>query len=202
MKIKLIVLPLLLLFLTGLKAQQIGVRAGVNLNSSKVDYENIDAKFRTGFNVGAISDFNLPLDGWKLNTGLLYNYQGFSLRQDRGNNQGISYYFNTNNLELPINIRKEFDLHAIKPFIQGGVYGSYVLSGRIKDGDSSQTMKFKKNGDKLDIGMNFGAGCYLTTKLRLVANYGFGFKERQIVFGDQFVSYKNASWSLSAEYIF
>lgn len=204
MKIKLVVITLLLLSMSvfTISAQQLGVRAGVDLNSSNIRFNNIDANLRTGFHVGVISDFDLPLIGWKINTGLLYSYDGFTLKQSYGNNTGITYHFNNNNLEIPINLRKEFNLLAVKPFVQGGVYASYLISGRVKDGTSSNKMEFKSSNDRIDVGLNFGVGASVISKLRLVANYNLGFNRKQILLGQDVVSYKNAFWSLSAEYIF
>ncbi|WP_165020274.1 porin family protein [Dysgonomonas sp. ZJ279] len=202
MKVKVLFLLFIFVPVIALNAQRLGVKAGVNLNNSKVDFNGMDADLYTGFNVGLISDFNLPFSGWKFNTGLLYSYEGFKLKEDYGNNMGITYHFITNNIEIPLNIRREFNHFVIKHYIQAGLNSSYALSGRIKDGESSRSLSFKNNADRFDFGASVGIGCYLTSKLQLLASYDHGLTESELVFGDQIISTKNRRWSLAVGYMF
>jgi hypothetical protein len=200
---KIIILSFLIcLFILPAGAQKLGVKAGLNINTPKIDYYGMDGKSRVGFDVGLTSAFNLPLSGLSINTGLLFSQQGFSLKHDYGNNNGITYYFKTNNLEVPLNVRKEFDFFVVKQFIQIGPYVSYSLSGRIKDGVGSHKMNFKSDGDRFDTGLNIGIGCNLPLNLEVLVNYGFGFTDSKIVFGDQFISQKNRNWHFSLGYHF
>ena len=202
MKIKTLLLLVILISLSSVNAQQLGVRADVNLSNTQVELNGIDTKSYVGFNIGAISDFNLPFDGWKINAGLLFSNQGFALKQDYGNNSGLTYNFITNTIEVPVNVRKEFNLLIVKQYIQAGLYSSYVLSGRVKDGDTSHSLDFKNNSDRFDTGFSVGIGSYLTKNIQILINYDYGFTKSEINFGDQVISSKNRRWGLSAGYMF
>ena len=202
MKIKTLLLLVILVSLNSVNAQQLGVRAGVNLSNTQVELNGIDTKSYVGFNIGAISDFNLPFAGWKINAGLLFSNQGFALKQDYGNNSGLTYNFITNTIEVPVNVRKEFNLLIVKQYIQAGLYSSYVLSGRVKDGDTSHSLDFKNNSDRFDTGFSVGIGSYLTKNIQILINYDHGFTKSEINFGDQVIASKNRRWGLSAAYMF
>lgn len=191
-----------LLSVSGVSAQQLGVRAGANLSNSKVELKGVDIKANMGFNIGVISDFNLPFDGWKINAGLLFSNQGFALKQDYGNNSGLTYNFTTNTIEVPVNVRKEFNFFIVKQYVQAGLYSSYALSGRIKDGDTSHSLDFKNNSDRFDTGFSLGVGSYLTRNIQVLINYDHGFGKSEMNFGDQIIASKNRRWTLSAGYMF
>ncbi len=199
---KIIVIFLFVFCAVSLSAQQFGLRGGVILDASSIQFPQVETNKRVGFNVGGVCDFKLPMIGWEINTGLLYANRGFSLKSRYGDGNGITYHFTTNNIEVPVSIRKEFDLFIVKPFIQAGLYASYTFSGRVKDGDSSQSMAFDGNANKLDIGANITMGFKLTSKLRFLANYGIGFAENKYVFSDQSISHKSRAYNLSLEYMF
>lgn len=202
-KIKLLLVVLALFSFTSINAQRLGIRAGVNLSNPKVELNGMDSKSYTGFNIGMVSDFNLPFSGWKINTGLLFSNQGFALRQDYGNNSGVTYNFVTNTIEIPVNVRKEFNLLIFKSlFVQAGLYSSYALTGRVKDGDTSHSLDFKNNSDRFDGGMSAGVGSYLTKNIQVIINYDYGFAKSEMNFGDQVISSQNRRWSFSAGYMF
>lgn len=202
-RINLLLVLLALLSFTSLNAQKIGIRGGVNLSTPKVELDGTDTKSYTGFNVGVVSDFNLPFDGWKINASVLFSNQVFGLKQDYGNNSGVTYNFITNTIEIPVNVRKEFSLLMFKSlFVQAGLYSSYALTGRVKDGDTSHSLDFKNNSDRLDGGMSAGVGSYITKNIQVLINYDYGFSESEINFGDQVIASKNRKWALSAVYMF
>lgn len=200
---KLLLVLLALLAFTNVNAQKLGVRAGVNLSNPKVELSGLDAKSYTGFNVGITSDFNLPLNGWKINAALLFSNQGFALKQDYGNNSGVTYNFTTNTIEIPVNVRKEFNLLMFKSlFVQAGLYSSYALTGRVKDGDTSHSLDFNSNSDRFDGGLSIGAGSYITKNIQILINYDYGFSESEVKFGDQVIGSRNRRWAFSAGYMF
>lgn len=203
MKVKLIAI-LLFSCAVSIHAQRFGIRGGVNIDNSSIEYNGLDADTRVGFHVGAVSEFDITQNGLLFNAALLYSQNGFTFKYDMGNNTGQTYHFKTNNLELPLHIRKEFAISpTIKPFVQAGPYFSYALSGRIKmDKSSSMSMEFDKGGDRFDVGANIGVGCNVVAGLRLLANYGYGFTDNKIVLGSQYVKNKNRRWTVSAEYLF
>lgn len=202
MRIKTLLLLITFASLSTIKAQQWGVRAGVNLSNPRVELNDIDTKSYIGFNIGVASAFNLPFDGWKINAGLLFSNQGFSIKEDYGNNSGVTYNFITNTIEVPVNVRKEFKLLIVKQYIQAGLYSSYALSGRVEDGETSHSLDFKTDSDRFDAGFSVGLGSYLTKNIQVLISYDHGFTKSEINFGDQVLASRNRKWALSAAYIF
>lgn len=200
MRIVTIILFFTLCCFASIKAQQLGIKGSVVLDNSKIGFPNVDADTETGFNGGLVADFKLPLISWGVNTGLLYSYRGFSLKNSYGSGTGISYHFKTHGIEVPVNIYKEFNAIVLKPFLQAGLYASYTFSGRVNDGEASRSIEFEGKADRFDIGANISVGCKLTSKLRFLTSYGFGFAENKYIFSGQPISRKSRNLTFSLEY--
>lgn len=187
-----------------LKAQKIAVRTGVNLGAPKIDFNGVDETTRVGFNVGLTSDFSLPLIGWSLNASLLYSNQGFVLKQDYGNNIGVTYNTTINTIEMPVNVRKEFKLsNFIKSlFVQAGLFSSYTLSGIAKDKDGSHSLGFLNNSDRFSTGASVGCGSSITNNIQVLVNYDYGFSGSKMTLGDQVMTLSNRRTMISVAYMF
>lgn len=200
MRIVIIVFFSFLCYIASVSAQQFGFKGNVVVDHSKIEFEGVDTDCKTGFNGGVVGNFDLPLSSWGINAGLLYSYRGFSLKNNYGNGSGMTYHFNMHGVEVPVNICKEFNSIILKPFVQAGLYASYALSGRVKDGETSRSIEFEGKADRFDIGANISVGSKLTSKLRFLTSYGFGFAENKYIFGGQPISRKNRNLSFSLEY--
>jgi len=183
-------------------SQGFGVQAGVRINVSGIEYPGVDISRKAGFEGGVTYRHSVSVLPLAIRTALLYYNSEFNLRNDLGNNTGITYHFVENNLKLPLTIEWRPLPGIIKPFIQAGLYTSYSFSGSIKDNDSSNSLKYKKDGHKFDYGVVIGIGTYLTSHIALNINYEHGFSDRELILGDQFVSVKNRGCSVALNYIF
>ncbi|MFV0419705.1 MAG: porin family protein [Dysgonomonas sp.] len=200
MRIVTIILFFTLCSYASVNAQQFGIKGSVVIDNSKIEFPNVDTETKAGFNGGLVGNFNLPFTSWGVNTGLLYSYRGFSLKNSYGNETGVTYHFKTHGIEVPVNICKEFNAIVLKPFLQAGLYASYTFSGRVNDGEASRSIEFERKADRFDIGANISVGCKLTSKLRFLTSYGFGFAENKYIFSDQPISRKNRNLTFSLEY--
>lgn len=195
---------LLLISVNAVYSQDFGLQAGVRINTSGIEYPGVDIKRKAGFEGGVFYRQSLYVESLSIRAAMLYYRQEFSLKSDMGNNIGITYHFKEDNLKLPLTVEwKPFSLPGmVKPFLQAGLYASYSLSGNIKDSDSSNSLKYKKDGDKFDYGAVVGIGTYLTSHIILNVNYEHAFTDRSLVLGDQFVSVKNRGCSVMLNYLF
>ena len=141
----------------------------------------------------------MDIEGLSLRAALLYSNQEFSLRYNTGNNVGVTFHLIEDNLKLPVILEWCPLPGRVKPFLQGGLYASYSISGKIKD---EGTLKYKGGSHKLDYGVVVGAGVYLTPQIALSANYEYGFADRDLELGTQFVSVKNRGISVALHYLF
>lgn len=193
---------LLLVGVNSVYSQGFGVQAGIRVNTSGIEYPGVDIKRKAGFEGGVFYRHPIYTESLGIRAAMLYSRQEFSLKSDMGNNIGITYHFKEDNLKLPLTVEWHPLPVLIKPFLQAGLYTSYSLSGNIKDSDSSNSLKYKKDGDRFDYGAVVGIGAYLTSHIILNVNYEHGFTDRSLVLGDQFVSVKNRGCSVMLNYLF
>lgn len=184
------------------QAQRIGVVAGLNFDASSIKYQGVGVDQKVGCKVGVFNEINVLSDDLSLNIGLTYRYREFSLRQHFDDTSGISYYFSENFIELPVVLQKIWTQFKFKPLIKGGIYSSYAFSGKIKDNESSSSLKYRRGEDKFRNGLIFGAGVYLWNNLRVDADYSFSFSENHLLLGDREVSLKDRGCTISLAYIF
>jgi Outer membrane protein beta-barrel domain len=164
----------LMLSVTNMQAQiRFGPKVGLNLSKMTLKNSGIaaDPKTLVGFHIGVISE--IPLKGnFVLQPALLYSSKG-SKYSFMGEEESISPGF----LEIPVNATYKFDLGNMKFFLNAGPYFAYGISGKIKYGGESHSIKFgtDDNADMkpFDMGLNFGAGLEIQNFL-VSLNYEFG----------------------------
>lgn len=161
-----------------------GLKAGLNVSDISTDLkETIDSY--TGFQVGPITEFTIPIIGLGFDAALLYSQRGFKA-EDKSNR--LSY------LEVPVNLKYKIQLipMLVGAYATAGPYLSYKLSGsnRAEDWKDYQT------------GLNFGFGVDIVKKMQIGANYQLGLSKDKFKFNDQEYSAKNATWTISVAYFF
>ena len=147
----------LLVFCVSVSAQGFGIRAGANVANLTGDIE--DNASIVSWQFGGFFDLGLT-ETTDLNIAALYSKKGAKDENSDMTND-LSY------LEIPVLLRFE----VIPPlFLQGGVYGSYLLGADFGDQDVKE---FFSNGD---YGIQFGAGIALS-QLRFDARYSYGLSD-------------------------
>lgn len=184
------------------QAQRFGILAGLNFDASSIKYRGVGLSQKIGCKIGMFNEIPLFTEDLSVNVGLMYKYREFALRHYLDNSAGISYYFSENFIELPVTFQKKWIRTKMNPFIKGGLYSSYVFSGEIKDSESSQSLKYRKRSEKFRNGIVFGAGMYLLPYLRLDVDYSLCFTESHLLLGDQEVSVKDRTYTVSLAYVF
>lgn len=194
----------ILLFIStyAIYSQSFGVQAGVRFNTSNIKYSGVEISRKAGFEGGVFYRHSMNIESLNFRAAILYFNQEFSLENDMGNNTGITHHFVQDNLKLPLTIEWYPLSGRIKPFLQGGIYTSYSISGKIKGSDSNITLKYKQGSHKFDYGVIVGIGIYLTPQIALGVNYEYGFADRNLRLGDQFVSVENRGCSVAVHYLF
>lgn len=156
-----------------------GVKGGVNM--SKIDWDggrdgNKDNS--TGFFIGPMAEFTLPIVGLGIDGALLYSQRG---EED----------FKQQGLEVPVNLKYTFGL--------GSMLGIYLAAGpdffwNFKDLDLDGAEK-----ESTQVALNLGAGVKLLKHLQVGVNY-------QIPMGNSFklqnVDLKTKTWQVSLAVLF
>ncbi len=161
-----------------------GLKAGMNVSSISSDVkENFDNY--TGFQVGPITEFTIPLVGLGFDAALLYSQRGFKADDTTTK---LDY------LEIPVNLKYKLTiLDILGAYATVGPYFSYKISGsdRADDWKDYQT------------GLNFGAGAEILGKLQIGANYQLGLSD-DFKWEDAGKDYsvKNSTWTISLAYFF
>ena len=153
-----------------------GVKGGLNM--TKLDAEGLKSDNSTGFFIGPMAEFTLPIVGLGIDGAVMFSQRG----KDEFKQQG---------LEIPVNLKFSFGL--------GSMLGAYVAAGpdffynfkdlKIEGGEAK----------KAQVALNLGAGVKLLRKLQVGLNY-------QIPMGNSFeienVDVKNKTWQVSLAYMF
>jgi hypothetical protein len=153
-----------------------GVKGGLNM--TKLDAEGLKSDNSTGFFIGPMAEFTLPIVGLGIDGAVMFSQRG----KDEFKQQG---------LEIPVNLKFSFGL--------GSMLGAYLAAGP----DFFYNFKDLKveggEAKKAQVALNLGAGVKLLRKLPVGVNY-------QIPMGNSFelgnVDVKNKTWQASLAYMF
>ena len=166
-----------------------GVKGGVNM--TKIDWDggykgNKDNS--TGFFIGPMAEFNIPIVGLGVDASLLFAQRGIKVSEG---NDDITV--KQNGIDIPVNLKYTIGL--------GSLLGIYVAAGP----DFFFDFKKKDYVDrkKAQVALNLGAGVKLLKHLQVGVTY-------QLPMGDSFtweeagkaLGAKNKTWQVSAAYLF
>ena len=167
-----------------------GVKGGLNL--SKASFSNVKENFKkdnfTGFFIGPMAEFNIPIVGLGVDASLLFAQRGIKVSEG---NDDITV--KQNGIDIPVNLKYTIGL--------GSLLGIYVAAGP----DFFFDFKKKDYVDrkKAQVALNLGAGVKLLKHLQVGVIY-------QLPMGDSFtwknagdaIGAKNKTWQVSAAYLF
>jgi hypothetical protein len=174
--IKLLAIVVAFTFATETYAQSFGLKAGVNMaNMLMKDDDGTysdDFKMLLGFHVGAVAE--LPInDMLSFEPGLLLSTKGFKISESEtffGQTVEIEGSLNMMYIDIPLNLRANFDAGGIGVYALVGPYVGMGLSGKYKYEMSAAGMSESEEEDvkwgsgddddfkRLDFGLGIGAG--------------------------------------------
>ena len=169
-----------------------GVKAGVNLSKASLSGEDFKTKNYTGYFVGPMAEFTIPLIGLGVDGALLYSQKG-SMKVE-GKTAKM------NSIEIPINLKYTIGL--------GSLLGVYIAAGPQfgynigkKNFDFSD-YDFKLKGSNLSA--NVGAGVKLLGHLQAGVNYNIALGKTGESVSTQVhaFDFKTNTWQVSVAYLF
>ena len=165
-----------------------GVKGGLNL--SKASFSNVSENFKkdnfTGFFIGPMAEFNIPVVGLGVDASLLFAQRGIKI-SDGGEEATVKQ----NGLDIPVNLKYNIGL--------GSLLGLYVAAGPDFYFDFEKKTGIDKK--KAEVGINVGAGLKLLNHLQVGANYNIPLGNTADIEGTN-ASYKTKTWQVSVAYIF
>ena len=154
-----------------------GVKGGLNL--SKASFSNVSENFKkdnfTGFFIGPMAEFNIPIVGLGVDASLLFAQRGIKVSE--GNDD--------------ITVKYTIGL--------GSLAGIYLAAGPDFYFDFEKKSGIDKK--KAEVGINVGAGLKLLNHLQVGANYNIPLGNTADIEGTN-ASYKTKTWQVSVAYIF
>lgn len=177
------------------KAQfKFGVKGGLNIASVSFNKDVVSSSNVTGFNVGPMIEFRIPIIGLGFDAALLYSQKGL---KDGDRSMRTDY------LDVPVNLKWKIGIPLAKVYLAAGPYVSFRVAGdKIWDVPSSTIDQIKAKS--FGAGLNFGAGVELFSHLQLGANYGLGLTDDYSSFTNDVLQGKgkNRGWSITAAILF
>ena len=147
-----------------------GVKAGVNLAEAPSDISNIQGLAgqvlstdgTTGFFVGPMAKFTMPLLGLGIEADALYSRSGAEVAGEK---------INKNSIEIPVYLRYDFALPLISkvavPFLAVGPQFGFAFGSTDEIIDNLGKYEYKKS----NLSLNLGAGAILLSKIQVHLNY-------------------------------
>ena len=169
-----------------------GVKGGVNLSELDIDggYEG-NKDNATGFFIGPMAEFTIPIVGLGVDVAALYNQSG---AKAQSGNEEVSQTFKS--IEVPVNLKWTLGL--------GSTLGAYIAAGpqfgfNVGSGHFTESFDMKS----CNTSFNVGAGVKLLGHLQAGVNYNFGLSKMARSVDDQMtIEMKRNTWQISLAYMF
>lgn len=159
---------------------QFGIKAGVNLANEirSLNSTEINASNLTGYQIGLVYQLMPKKTGLGVEIGALLSQKGSAIDSTNLDYSIQQGYRELNYIEVPFNLRYHISFGFIGFYGFGGLYGGYLLSGKVVDEivGTTQVETFQSFMDHVDYGYNFGAGVELFKKVQLGATWSQGVK--------------------------
>ena len=193
MKKVLSTLALMACIMMALPAQaqlKFGLKGGLNISKVTFSASDINSDNRTGFFIGPMAEFTIPVIGVGIDAAALYTQSGAKVEYENE-----SYDKNLKTIEIPVNLKYNFGLGSMAgDYVAAGPqFGFNVGSGHLGDYDIKDC----------NTTFNVGAGVKLISHLQIGVNYNFSINKvaKYEEEGKKYDMKKN-TWQVSLAYLF
>ncbi len=216
MKILKTILTIIVLTITstGLYAQGLGARAGINfqnINGKDIDGDKLENSLKVGFNAGLNYEIPVGTDIY-FQPGLLFSTKGADVDREI---DLLDYKLSVSYIELPLNVVFKPLLGTGHMLLGFGPYVAYGVGGKAKADDDEYDVEFTKKvelGDPIDVvylkafdaGANFIIGYEMSNMLSVQLNAQLGLVNfyPESYMADDDTAWKNTGFGLSIGYRF
>lgn len=193
MKKVLSTLALMACIMMALPAQaqlKFGLKGGLNISKVTFSASDINSDNRTGFFIGPMAEFTIPVIGVGIDAAALYTQSGAKMKYE---NESLDKNLKT--IEIPVNLKYNFGLGSMAGVYvaAGPQFGFNVGSGHLGDYDIKDC----------NTTFNVGAGVKLILHLQIGVNYNFSINKvaKYEEEGKKYNMKKN-TWQVSLAYLF
>lgn len=164
-----------------------GVKGGLNISKLDFSQSALKGDNNTGWFVGAMAEFTLPIVGIGVDVAGLYSQTDLGAK-------GVDGTMKLKTIEVPVNLKWSFGLGSVL----GAYLAAYPQFGFNIGDKKGLGYELKKNNTSF----NVGAGLKLIRHIQLGVNYNFGLSNTLVSFDEEAVKAKNNSWQVSLAYLF
>lgn len=176
---------------------QFGLKGGLNITTLSFSNDVFKGDNRTGFFIGPMAEFTIPVIGLGLDVAALYNQAGGKLDVPVNNRiESVDQTLKT--IEVPVNLKWTLGL--------GSTLGIYFAAGpqfgfNVGRGHFAEAFDMKKSYTTF----NVGAGVKLIRHLQVGLNYNFSINKMAKAYIDDYegsIDMKKNTWQISLAYLF
>ena len=167
--LSLVFLVAAMMFATSANAQvKFGLKGGLNVTSMSFSEDVFDASNKTGFFVGPMVKFTVPIVGLSFDAAALYDQKEADVKYADTDGELGKVNVKQQSINIPVNVRYGFGLSSLaNAFVFAGPqWGINVGDKNFKWNDNSSYSLKKSN-----FSVNVGLGVTLLSHLQLSANY-------------------------------
>lgn len=174
-----------------------GLKGGLNITTLTFSDDVFKGDNRTGFFIGPMAEFTIPVIGLGVDVAALYNQAGGKFEvPDRDGIESAEQKLKT--IEVPVNLKWSFGM--------GSTLGAYLAAGpqfgfNVGKGRFAEAFDMKKSYTTF----NVGAGVKLIRHLQIGLNYNFSLNKlakARIENYEGSVDMKKNTWQVSLAYLF
>ena len=170
---------------------QFGLKGGLNISKLPFSKDIVKSDNRTGFFIGPMAEFTIPVVGLGVDVAALYNQSGA-----KAVSGGEEVDQSLKTIEVPVNLKWTLGL--------GSTLGAYVAAGP-QFGFNVGSGHFTENFDmkSCNTSFNVGVGLKLLGHLQAGVNYNFGLSKMAKSIDDTMsIEMKRNTWQISLAYMF
>lgn len=182
-----------------------GVMGGANFSKFSTKTEDLKSNLFTGFHVGPVVEYELPVFPIAIEAGLLYSQKGMELT-DGKINKDDAFTLRSNIIEIPVNLKAYvFSIPAARFFVIAGPSFNFALNTKVGDIKLDKLADIKAN--KTGISINAGIGAEVAKIIQISATFNvamndsYKFEDAAKVV-NEYLNTKEKGFSITARVLF
>lgn len=166
-----------------------GLKGGIDVSKMTFSSDLLKGDNRTGFFIGPMMEFTVPVVGVGVDVAALYSQSGLKANDEFSESETLK------SIEVPINLKWTIGL--------GSTLGVYLAAGPQFGFSLNDKLWDNIEAKKCAVSVNIGAGLKLIQHLQIGVNYNIGASKLANVIAEGFeTNIRKNAWQVSLAYLF